>query len=84
MMKNKDSFKIYPNPATGYIKAEFSSKLSDNITAQVLNLMGEVVLSRSLQSDNSLFVNLLDYDPGVYFFRVINNHSIYSKKFIKN
>lgn len=81
---NENSFKIYPNPATGYIKAEFSSDLSGSTTAQVLNLMGEVVLTRKMEANSTLIVNLLDYDPGIYFFRVINNESVYSKKFIKN
>jgi hypothetical protein len=81
---NEDSFKIYPNPATGYIKAELSADLAGSTTAQVLNLLGEVVLTRTLEANSTMFVNLLDYTPGIYFFRVIHNESVYSKKFIKN
>lgn len=80
---NDDSFKIYPNPATGYIKAELSPGLSENSTVQVLNLMGEVIYSKNMQSSNSLYINLLPYNPGIYFFRVISNESVFSKKFIK-
>lgn len=81
---NEGSFKIFPIPATGYIKAELSPDLSGNTTVQVLNLMGEIVYTKNMQSNSSLYINLLKYKPGIYFFRVINNESVYSKKFIKN
>jgi hypothetical protein len=42
---NEDSIKLYPNPANGNIKAEFSSGLSGTTTAQVLSLMGEIDLT---------------------------------------
>ncbi len=80
---NEDSFKLYPNPATGYIKAEFSSELSGNATVQVLNLLGEVKLTRKMEANSTLFVNLLDYNSGIYFLRVVSNESVFSKKFIK-
>ena len=81
---NEGSFKIYPNPAKGYIKVELSPELSGNTTVEVMNLLGEVIYSRNMQSGNSLYINLLSYKPGIYFLRVLNNDSVFSKKFIKN
>lgn len=81
---NEDSFRIYPNPANGIIKAEFSSELSGITTVQVLNLMGEIVYSKNIEASSSLFIDLRSFEPGVYFLTALNNESVYSKKFIKN
>ena len=80
---NEDSFKIYPNPAVGYIKVDLSQDLTGEITIQIINFMGEIISERDGQSIGSVYINLLDYNPGIYFLRIINNESIYSKKFIK-
>lgn len=82
--KSENYMKIYPNPATGYIKVEFTENLTGDLTIQVINLVGEIFSEKKGQSISSTYFNLLDYDPGIYFLRIINNESIYSKKFIKN
>jgi hypothetical protein len=82
-MSEKEVLTFYPNPATDFIKVELSSDYSGNTTVQILNLLGELVYSRSEELNNYLYVKISDYQPGVYIVRVKNNNVVLSKKFIK-
>lgn len=81
---DKDSFKVYPNPATNRISVELTTELSEQATVQVLNLLGKAVYSGNMESNGHLSIQLNDYEPGIYFVRVMNNGVEFSKKIIKN
>jgi len=80
---NNEGFRIYPNPATDLIIIELSSEFSEKTTVQVLNLFGKTMYSGSMETSGQLSIQLIDYEPGFYFVRVMNSEFELSKKIIK-
>ena len=80
---NKDSFKVYPNPATDLITVELSSEFLEKATIQVLNLLGQVVYSENKEISARTLLNISELKPGVYFLKLQSEGEVYSKKFIK-
>jgi len=80
----KDYFKVYPNPATDLITVELTGETIENVSIQVLNVVGEVIYSRKLKTEGKVSLQLNEYQKGVYFIKVRNGRKVSSKKFIKN
>jgi len=69
------SINIFPNPSTGIINV----KGAENSTIEVLNSLGQVVLTVN-NASNMESVNLSAYNEGTYIVRVITNNNITVKK----
>lgn len=81
---NEGLFNLYPNPATDYIKISRTGESLSNPYIQVLNLLGEIIYSKNLGSSRILYINTTGLEPGLYFVKIQDGSSYYSKKFIKN
>ena len=55
-------------------------------TLEVINVLGEVVLSQLYDTSNKSGVNLSGLNGGFYIIRLVNtkNDQVYSERFIKN
>jgi hypothetical protein len=69
------SINIFPNPSTGIVNV----KGAENSTIEVLNSLGQVVLTVN-NASNMESVNLSAYNEGTYIVRVIANNNITIKK----
>ncbi len=77
-------FKVYPNPTNQWIYIELQSK-NETYQLQLINLVGQVVLSSTIQDSNKTEVNVLAIPNGIYVLRVFNNeHSDYQKIHIQH
>lgn len=64
------AFNIYPNPASDIINTEFSMPLNSQVKIQLVNMLGEIVLSREVMVTQSLEKYSLDVttvENGIYY-----------------
>ena len=78
------SWKIQPNPAQSNITLSDTNTFNGKI--EILNLLGEIVLSETLFENNNPSINVDQLKNGVYFIRYYDNETkTYStNKLIKN
>jgi len=78
---------LYPNPTVDKISFSFSTEESTNITVEVFDISGRVILKpitrRIGEGQFSDFLNLEKYPPGIYIFKIRIGKDVYSKEFIK-
>ncbi len=74
---------VYPNPATDHITVNITNSNSGISTFQIHNLLGEVVYSVSKEFTETTSININYLEPGLYFIKIENNGSVFSKKIIK-
>ncbi len=68
---------IYPNPTDGIINIDFSNTNTlDKKTIQVLNTLGEIVLSLTVIDDKTVSLNLYGLAKGLYFINIIENNGV--------
>jgi len=60
----------YPNPVSSSVY--IASSINQPLIVDVLNLVGQKILSKSLSGKDDNEVNLTDYSNGIYLFRVYN------------
>jgi hypothetical protein len=64
---------IFPNPANNTVSIRYSASVDDQPLLEVTNMLGEVVMTKSLSpADKAADVDVKDLAPGMYFFRVRN------------
>ena len=79
--ESSDAFTIFPNPTNGNVVISLFS--DDQCGLNVYDSQGQLVFENPSIS-NGEGVNLSDYSPGVYIFRVYTSNQIYTRRIIKN
>lgn len=77
-------FNIYPNPTVGHLFINLELRKRSEVTIQVINIVGEVVLSKNLGNVKSktLELDLENIPNGVYLVQVKNDNETLSKKVV--
>lgn len=57
---------IYPNPATDYVRFQYSGPVHDNMTIQLFNARGELLHVMDFQTVSANGLNVSDFLPGMY------------------
>jgi len=76
---------IFPNPATGYVSIVFPENLDGNVTIDLVDLRGTVVMHKTLPHLSFNSVGQLDISalvPGIYIVRVIGEKAAFSEKLV--
>lgn len=73
---------IFPNPTSGLLTIN-STKLNKEVTIQVLDALGKVLLSQDYKefSTTTLTTDLLP--PGIYVIKLVSGEQVATKKFVK-
>jgi hypothetical protein len=84
---DEDSLTIYPNPAKDYLKIELKSDDSVMPLIRLIDLTGKVILKldRNFSREPELHkaeLNISKLNSGIYFVKVIQGESTYTKKLI--
>ena len=79
--ESSNPFTIFPNPTNGNVVISLFS--DDQCRLNVYDSQGQLVFENPSIS-NGEGVNLSDYSPGVYIFRVYTSNQIYTRRIIKN
>jgi hypothetical protein len=74
-----DGLKIYPNPAKDFITVEIDD-YNSQVQVEVLNLLGQVVLTQSIDSELSNRINTSNLDAAVYLVKVSSNGKTSTRK----
>ncbi len=81
---NQDVFRVYPNPAFDYINVELNNQIVGNSILKIFNSKGEIVSTIILTNQNSLRINLDNYNSGIYYIELNNNNGdLFYNKFVK-
>lgn len=78
----KNSFTLYPNPASGNITIA-TANLATNATVRIVSLTGEVVLQQNLNSSLNNTVDVSRLATGMYLATVSSDNGSATTKFIK-
>ncbi len=70
--ESEDLMSVYPNPSTGSFNVELNLTSSQDVTLNVMNVLGEVISSKTLSnaSNGKYTVDLSAQTAGVYFVEV--------------
>lgn len=77
---------FYPNPTNEIVNINFNKNYSNDLKCvEIYNNLGQLVLSKPINNEATISINLLK-ESGIYYFHIINNsgNSIHSKKIIVN
>jgi hypothetical protein len=69
------TFMVYPNPTTGQVFAQVSSRTDDQIDIQVRNVVGQVVRQESIRTEQGIARvewEMTAFPSGVYFVQLKN------------
>lgn len=75
-------FNIFPNPASGFVTIELSTKPETEAIIQVFSMTGNLVLQRNLKSQTATLLDFTASPRGVYFVRVTAGNVSASEKLI--
>ncbi len=82
--EHNDDFVVYPNPTKGTIYLESSRMLkATSLRIEIVNMMGEIVVSKSLPEQKRIEIDLKDTPPGVYYLRVFEGEKVESQMIIR-
>ncbi len=73
-----NTFSMYPNPAQTSLNINFQSSASSNVSVQITDILGKVVMNNSFTADegyNSYKMNVENLNKGIYIVVVENNKS---------
>ncbi|NOQ73449.1 MAG: T9SS type A sorting domain-containing protein [Crocinitomix sp.] len=78
------SLTVFPNPSNGNFNVQFSLIESKDLSIDVINILGDRVMSQSHQAvkDNTIQFDLSDVAPGVYFIILQSEDETVSKKMV--
>ena len=62
--------KVYPNPTTGYVTVQLFASQRTEITSEVYNDLGQLILSKN--TDASTLLDLSPFPSGIYIVKVAN------------
>jgi hypothetical protein len=79
---------LYPNPTTGEFKIDVTTDLDEEMTIQVYDVLGNLIISEKHQvvsGTSTLNTNLESYKNGMYFVRLVDSKAstVYSQTVIK-
>ena len=75
-------FKLYPNPTNGLLTIDMGNVYNE-VKIQVKNDLGQTILSKEINHNNLILLNLNNQDNGVYFIHINSNNKVAVIKVIK-
>ena len=76
------SLSIFPNPTSGLLTIS-STKLNTQVSIQVQDALGKVLLSEDYKEFNKTTINVDHLSPGIYFIKLVSGENVVTKKFVK-
>ncbi len=81
-IKIEESYLLYPNPCDSHINILFPDIDNEIKHIQLFDIFGKLVYEKDV-SQNSLQMNMISYNQGIYFIRIISSKSEHKYKIIK-
>ena len=84
-IKEESGFKIFPNPTTGNFTLELHGEIpAEYISVDLYGILGEKMMTTSLNGKNRHEFSLSGKPAGVYFLRIISGSKSEIAKILKN
>jgi hypothetical protein len=82
---NVTEFTVYPNPVqNGQVNVKFELKKSENVTVEIVNVLGEVVSSINrgalVAGEQKMNLNVDNLNSGIYFVRVTAGNEVSTQR----
>lgn len=79
-LANTNKIGIYPNPNNGNFSINFNHAEAGNYTIKLYNVIGEIILNKthSVLGNNTVELNIVDTETGVYFIEIRREDTIYT------
>ena len=80
--QNPSTFEVYPNPTSDgrvTIQGEF---LAETAVCNIYNMMGQLVMTKPVNTDATFTLNVSALQNGVYFIEVIGSERNYKSKLV--
>jgi hypothetical protein len=78
---------LSPNPTNETATLNFTTRIEQNVSIQVVDLTGKVMLTKAMGSliagGHTVQIDSKDYNAGIYFVNVVSNDGVATKKMIK-
>ena len=74
---------IYPNPTSSLINIAVIDSISEYITIDIYNSMGDFLYTKKDIPLRNTIVDMSSYGAGIYFIRIYNNHGLFVYRVIK-
>nr|MDQ3049191.1 T9SS type A sorting domain-containing protein [Bacteroidota bacterium] len=84
--EGESTIHLFPNPANDHITVNFDLPKQQIISFEITNVLGQVVYSgenHSLQGINSIVIDIVNLNKGIYFLQLKSDTVQTSLKFIK-
>ncbi|MBS1646197.1 MAG: thiol protease/hemagglutinin PrtT [Bacteroidetes bacterium] len=85
-IENEMNLNVYPNPSSGVVNIAFNLSDKQNISVNVMDVLGRVVETIPAQQyaagNNTLTIGQQTYQAGVYFVNISVNGQLISKKIV--
>ena len=83
--ENKNTFSVFPNPATDIIQIISDNILGFNATVQITNTQGQLLFTKQINSNNQpAMVNISSLSSGIYVLKIITaDGTMNVQKFLK-
>lgn len=81
---NNNSFRLYPNPAEGFVSLKLELSSAKEIRLELVNTLGETVWSKELGQVVSIDENvtLHNHNKGMYILRIVSESGIRNEKLV--
>jgi hypothetical protein len=78
------NFNVYPVPASDKLRIDVMSIQQNNLRVEILNTLGEVQISKSIECCNSesLIVDVSQLSDGLHLMRIFSGNIVYGKQLI--
>jgi len=80
--KNNLNLTAFPNPTTGIINVEYTSKTP--VQFDIINMLGENVFSQKTNNTKNTTIDISNLNKGLYFLQMITESKTTSLKFTLN
>ena len=85
--KNQPQVEIFPNPTSDFLFINYSLNSPEIVQIEIYNTTGQLIESPRFMGKEGLNQNKIainEYEKGIYFVKIQTNHSVSTKKLIKN
>jgi hypothetical protein len=73
-IENKN-IKIYPNPATDFVKLKIENYETDNLKYQLYDINGSLLLDNKVESNETSII-MSNYLPSTYFLKISDKNKV--------
>ncbi len=74
---------VYPNPATNHINLVLPSVISEKLEMKIVNVLGDVMIQKTIYTDDELKVDISQLAPGSYYIILQNRHVQMQQGFVR-